>query len=386
METEYQKAIGKSIGEVVCDIAEFLELPCAINLQDGFDLRDLFSKLSMAEQLTFALLAEAYAQGWTPEAAEAFCMRAIAPAAGEEKVAAIAEAFRDRTGDDFRIYDRLYGNRFSLLDGSYWSTCLAIGMDAQEVDKVLHYLRLFTIVLVEFAYMENRNPGEIYAWAYYESFRQMLDNLMTEPEPMPDPLPLKVVKIGGSAGKRDGDTYLLSLGVDIQNPSTEYMARDIALNITLKDKNGNVITHIKDQLKSLDPDTTYHYGVTRKIRGEATANIAASAKAESHLKLSTPIMKHLKLSGLRFSREEEALVTNCKLSNEYGIPLSGVVLHYQLLDETGKIIGGSGEWLLDGVSATDPTPITSKIDIPLPGSKKILYSTDFDALDLLKES
>ena len=383
METEYQKAIGKSMGEVMRDIEEFLSLPYPVELQEPIDLRTILPNLNMAEQLTFAILAEAYAQGWTPEAAEAFCARAIVPTAGEASIAPIAEAFRDRTGDAYRQYDKLYGNRFALLDGSYWATALALGIDAEDVERVLYYLRLFTVLLIEFAYMENRNPDAIYAWQYYESFRGMLDSLMAEPEP--DPLPLKVSKIGGSAGKRDGDSYLLSLGVDIQNPNPGHMAREISLDITLKDRSGNVITVIKDRLQSLDPDATYHYGVTRKICGAATANISAVAKAAGYLKLPTSIMKHIKLSALRFGREEDAITTNCKLANEYGTPLHGVVLHYQLLDERNKIIGGSSEWFLDGFSADEIKIVSNKIEIPLPTAKKVLYSTDFDALDLVKE-
>ena len=384
METEYQKAIGKSMGEVMCDIKEFLELPCPVALKDKVDLRVILPELNMAEQLTFALLAEAYAQGWTAEAAEAFCTRAIAPIAGADAVAPIAAAFRDRSGDAYRHYDKLYGNLFSLMDGSYWATALAIGMEGEAIDLVLFYLRLFTVVLIEFAYMENRNPEAIYAWQYYESFRGMLDALLKQPEPAVEPQPLKITKIGGSAGKRDGDSYLLSLGVDIQNPDTAHMARDIALEITLKDKDGNVIAVIKDRLQSLDPDTTYHYGVTRKVRGAATANISASAKAAGYIKLSTPIMKHIKLSSLRFERGEESIVTNCKLTNEYGTPLQSVALHYQLLDEKNKIIGGAAEWLLDGFAADEVKSIAPKIDIPLPNAKKVLYSADFDALALVK--
>ena len=118
METEYQKAIGKSMGEVMRDIEEFLSLPYPVELQEPIDLRTILPNLNMAEQLTFAILAEAYAQGWTPEAAEAFCARAIVPTAGEASIAPIAEAFRDRTGDAYRQYDKLYGKRFALLDGS----------------------------------------------------------------------------------------------------------------------------------------------------------------------------------------------------------------------------------------------------------------------------
>ena len=380
METEYQKAIGNSMDEVVREVSEFLALPYPIQLQEEFDLRNLLPDLNMAEQLTFALVSEAHVQKWTAEQIEAFCAQAIAPVAGEAIVATVLDAFKDRSSDEYLRLRALYGSHFTLLDGSYWATCLAFGIDGDAVDKVLYYLRLFTVVLIEFAYMDGRNPSNTYVWQYYESFRGMIDELTA-----PKPLPLKVTKIGGSAGKRDSESYLLSLGVDVQNPNERYMAREVALTITLKDKAGNVITEIVDTLQSIDPDTTYHYGVTAKVCGAATANISATARAASYLKLSTPIMKHVKLSALRFGREEDAIVTNCKLTNEYGSDIPTTVLHYQLLDEKNKIIGGSSERLPDGFAADEVKAIAPRIEIPLPNAKKVLYSTDFDALELVKE-
>lgn len=382
METEYQKAIGKSREAVIQDIAEFLSLPFPIPLQEEIDLRNLLPDLNMAEQLTFALFSEASAQGQPLEDVAAFCRHAIAPVAGSETVEKIEKAFADRASEDFLLQRALYGGSFALLDGSYWATCLAFGIDADSVDKVLHYLRLFTVILIEFAYMDGQNPTNTYAWQYYESFRGMIDEL-TAP-PAPDPLPLKVTKIGGSAGKRSEDSYLLSLGVDIQNPNSIYMARDVSLTVTLKDKAGNVITQIIDILQSIDPDTTYHYGVTARVHGAATANISASTKTSSYVKLNTPIMKHIKLASLRFGREEDAIVTNCKLTNEYGSNVPSTVLHYQLLDENNKIIGGSKERLPDGFATDEIKSIAPRIEIPLPNAKKVLYSTDFDALELVK--
>lgn len=383
METDFGRAVGKSVGEVMRDVTEFLSLSYPVHPKKQIDLNTLLPELNMAEQLTFALFAEADAHGWEPHAIEAFCRQAVSPVAGDAVVDKITAAFRAREGEDFRRLEKLYGNRFVLLDGSYWATCLALGIDAEQVGEVLYYLRLFVVTMMGFAYMEDRNPSETYTWQYYASFRGMLDELTKAPDP--DPLPLKITKIGGSAGKRDGDGYLLSLGVDVQNPNEDRMARDVSLDVTLKDKDGEVITVIKDRIQSLDPKATYHYGVTRKIRGAAVASFSATAKAASHIKLTTPIMKHIKLTSLRFTRAEDSTAMNCKLTSEYDMPLRAATLHYQHLDESGRIIGGSGEWFLEGFSAGEVKDVTSKVAIPLPSVKKVIYSMDFDALELVKE-
>lgn len=383
METEFQKAVGKSPGEVVRDISEFLSTPYPI-LHRGkqIDLCTLTPELNMHEQFSFALLSEAYAQGWEVRAAESFYRRAVSPAVSPAVANSMIEAFRDRDSAAYRAYEKVYGNRFSLSDGSYWATCLAISIDAGSPAAVLRYLRLFTVTLMEFAFMEARNPTTTYTWRYYESFRRLLDEL-TEPETAL--LPLKVRALGGTAGKRDGDSYALSLGVDIENPNPDRMARDVSVDVTLKDRNGNTVAVIKDQIRSIDPATVYHYGVTRKVRGAATAGISASAKASSYLKLSTPIMKHIKLTKLRLFRPENATRLVGALVSEYDRPLSTVTLHYQLLTDDNKIVGGGGEWLMDSIAPNAPCEVTSNIALTVPNAAKAVYSVDFDAMELVRD-
>ena len=72
METEFQKAVGKGIGEVMRDIAEFLSTPFIINEERQLDLCTLVPDLNMHEQFSFALLSEAHTQGWEQETAENF--------------------------------------------------------------------------------------------------------------------------------------------------------------------------------------------------------------------------------------------------------------------------------------------------------------------------
>lgn len=383
METEFQKAVGKGIGEVMRDIAEFLSTPFIINEERQLDLCTLVPDLNMHEQFSFALLSEAHTQGWEQETAENFYRHACGKVVENEVIETMIEIFRDRSSKEYRAYAQKYGNRFTALDGSYWATVLALGIDAGQVSEVMQYLRLFTVCLMEFAYMEDRNPDATYTWCYYDSFRQMLDDLTAEPDP--EPLPLKVRALGGSAGKREQDTYYLSLGLDIENPNFDRLARGIQLDITLKDKEGQVITVIGDKLESLDPGAIYHYGVTRKIRGNAVASFSATAKAVSHIKLQTPIMKHVALSELRLRKNGDGMHFSGNMIGKYDVPLRSMTLHYQFLSAQNKILGGGSEWVLDGLEPGGTRQVNSKIALPIEGAAKVVYSVDFDVVQLLEE-
>ena len=383
METEFQKAVGKGIGEVVRDIADFLSTPFVINEERQLDLCTLIPDLNMHEQFSFALLSEARTQGWEPETAENFYRHACGKVIAPETVSAMIAAFRNPDGKEYRAYAQKYSNRFTALDGSYWSTVLALGIDAGQVSEIMQYLRLFTVCLMEFAYMEDRNPEATYTWCYYDSFRLMLDELLAEPDP--EPLPLKVRAFGGSAGKREQDSYYLSLGVDIENPNMDRLARGIQLDIVLKDKEGKTITTIGDRLECVDPGAIYHYGVTRKIRGNAVASFSASAKAAGYLKLQTPIMKHMELSELRLKKNGEGMHFSGTMKGKYDVPLRSMTLHYQFLSAENKILGGGSEWVLDGLEPGGTRHVDSKIALPIEGAKKVVYSVDFDVVQLLEE-
>ena len=383
METEFQNAVGKGIGEVRRDIADFLSTPFIINREKQIDLCSLVENLNMHEQFSFALLCEAEAQGWQADAAESFYRHVASGVIDPSTVEAMIQAFRNRDSEEFQSYSARYSNRFGALDGSYWSTALALGIDADQVSDVMRYLRLFTVALMEFAYMEDRNPEATYTWCYYDSFRQMLDELVAEPDP--EPLPLKVRALGGSAGKREGDSYALSLGLDIENPNDDRMARGIQIDITLKDKEGKVITVIGDKLESLDPSAVYHYGITRRIRGAAVGSISATAKVASYLKLTTPIMKHFKLSELRLTRSGDGMQFFATVASEYDRPLRSLTLHYQFLSKENKILGGGSEWLMSGLSPETPAKIASKVGVPVAGAAKVVYSIDFDAIELVAD-
>lgn len=381
MEYEFQNAIGKSVGEVVRDVTDFLSCSCVINPERQIDLAQILPDLNMAEQFSFALLSEAQTQGVRAEEAEAFYRHAVGSLIPDAVMDRMIAAFRDPSGDDYRLYRAKYGNSFTLLDGSYWSTCLALGIDCERIEDVLQYLRLFTVCLMEYAYMGNRNPERTYTWKYYESFRRMLDDLTAPPEP--DPLPLRVRALGGTAGKREGEVYTLSLGIDVENPNPDRMAYDVELDITLKDRTGAVITTVKDRIRSIDPATVYHYGVTRRIRGAATAGISASAKAGMHLKLSTPIMKHVKLESFRQIKQENVTAVRGDLRSEYDTPLRSLTFHYQFLSPDNKILGGGSEWLADGIAANGSAAFASELPLAIKNASKVVYSLDFDAMELI---
>ncbi|MBR2722367.1 MAG: hypothetical protein IKB75_06290 [Clostridia bacterium] len=379
METEFQNAMGKSIGEVLCDIAEFLSTPYVIGKEKPVDLCTLLPELNMHEQFSFALLSEARHLGMSPAACQNFYLRACADSIGELKCRQMLALFESSEAE-FAPFRARYGNHFGMTDGSYWATCLALGIDNGEIDKVLHYLRMFTVTLMEFAYMEGRNPDSTYTWRYYESFRAILDELL-----QPAPTQTKVLSVGGSVGKREGNSYLLSLGVDIENPNPDRMAQGICINIRLKDKGGNLIVDITDKLLSIDPATTYHYGITRKITGESVASFSVTAYAEHFLKLSTPIMQHVTVNDASFRSENGNTVLSGRLQSAYDTSLRAMTLHYQFRDENDRLLGGNSEWLLDGIAEKGEIDLCARTPLTFPTAKRILYSTDFNALELVRE-
>lgn len=382
METDFQNAVGKSVGEVLCDLGDFAAAPAPVPRKKNLDLCTLLPDLNMRQQLAFALLAEADLQGWQPESAENFCRRAL-NAQDHPELEALFAAFRAPDSGDGKLLCEKYASGFSVSGNSYWATCLAIGIDAGAIREVMDYLRRFLVVMMEFAYMEDRNPEKTYAWTYYESFNAILGELTAEAEP--EPLPLKVRAIGGSSGKRGEDGYLLSLGVDVENPNKDRMARDVRLEIVLYDRERNVIARIRDHLNCVDPGAVYHYGVTRRIRGAAVSDISADAQAASFLRLSTPIMKHLTLTDLRATRKDGNVSLTGTLSGTYDRPLRSLVMHYQLLSRENRILGGADLWFFDGIAAGETKKISFGPGLPIPEGNKVVCSFDFDASELLSD-
>lgn len=382
MDNTYRNIAGKSAGEVARDIADFLSHSCPVQARQEMDLANLLPDLTMKEQFSFALLMEARMQGWDPTAAEGFYLRACAPIVGAKTADAMLAAFRDPDGEIFRGYLEKYGCDFGLSSHAYWTACLAVAIDAKAISALMGYLRSFTFCLMEFAYMDDRNPDRTYAWNYYESFQRILDELTTAPTEL---VPLKVCSLGGSAGKRINDSYPLSLGVDLQNPNADRMAWNIQVDTTLKDRDGNVITVIADRVNCIDPGAVFHYGITRRIHGPAVAHISVSAKSETFTKLTTPVMKHIRVTEVSLKKQNEGRLFSGSMVNRYDCPIRVCALHYQFLSAQNKILGGGCEWLLDGFPVGGEKTFSVFCPVPVPGAAKVVYSVDFDAKELLRE-
>lgn len=380
MNTENLNIAGKNAGEIARDIADFLSQTCVVQGRQEMDLANMLPDLNMREQFSFALLMEAKTQGWSGEAAEAFYLRICAPLVGSEVANAMIAAFRDPDGEAFAIYSEIYGSRFGLSSHSYWTSCLAVAIDAKAISQLLDYLRAFTFCLMEFAYMEDRNPDKTYAWGYYESFGRILSELTT---PIEEPEAIVVRSVGGSAGKREKDGYFLSLGLDVQNPNAGHMAWNTQIDITLKDKDGNVIAVIEDQINCIDPDTVFHYGITRRIRGAAVAHISASARAGTFTKLSLPIMKNIKLTKVSMQKSETEGILKGTLTSSYDRPIKSFALHYQFLSAENKILGGGCEWFFEEFPEGGEKKIAAKCAVAIRNAAKVVYSVDFNAQELL---
>ncbi len=380
MDAELQNRIGKSAGEVARDIADFLNQTCVVQGRQEVDLASILPELNMREQFAFALLMEAHTQGWDSTVAEGFLLRAYAPMAASQAAENVIAAFRDPHGEAFANYLVRYGCDFGLTSPSYWTSALAVAIDAKAIPQLMQYLREFLFCLMEFAYMEDRNPDKTYTWSYYESFNRILAELTT-PEETPEAL--KIRSIGGTAGKKEGSDYFLSLGVDLQNPNPSHMAWNVQIDVTLKDKDGNVIAVIGDQINCIDPDSVFHYGITKKIRGEAVAHISATARAGAFTKLSTPIMKHIKLAKPSIKRVDGEARLSGTLTSAYDCSISSYALHYQFLNAENKILGGGSEWFFEEFSAGGEKRFSLRCPVPVKNAAKVVYSVDFNVQELL---
>ena len=375
MEIQFRDAVGKSTGEVIRDISDFLSTTCIIHSKKQIDLCSLLPDLNMHEQFLYALLCEAKLQGWDSANSERFCRLSCAEAMGSEAFDRMLQAFA-ASSQEWQTYTKKYSNRFSLFDGSYWATALALGIDSNQVETVMHYLRLFTVTLTEFAYMENANPESTYAWGYYESFRKMLDDLIAPPAPQLQ-IP-KIRAIGGSVGKRQGDTYILSLGVDVENPNAEHLANDIDLNITLKDQNREIITVIKDRIAAIPPKSIYHYGVTRRICGATTASLSAKATAGEYQKIQSPFPQFTPNSA-KLRKENDQTKLSCILHSDQELVEQPLAVHYQFLSADHKILGGGSEWKLAEPIEQNALPFSTTLPILIKGACKIVCSVSFEA-------
>lgn len=380
MLTSHRQAAHKSVDEIARNIAKFLSLTCTVQGKKQVDLSNLLPDLNMREQFSFALLMEAREQGWERADAEKFFRFAVAPAVGNETTRRILSALEDPKGKDFAELLARYGCDFSFPSPAYWSTALAVAIDADAISVLMDYLRGFVFCILDFAYMDNRTPEQTYVWRYYESFQRILDKLSAPEEPS---LPIRVCALGGTVGKRSTNGYMLSLGVDLKNPDPAHMAWNVRLTVTLTDRYGNVIDVIEDRVQCIDPASTFHYGITRKIQGNAVAHFSATATADAASRLSTPIMQYVTLSNATLKKTADGSLIKGRLTNGYDRPLSSLTLHYQLLNKENKILGGGKKELSEAFPSNAERLVSWGLPICVKDAARILYSVDFNAQELL---
>ena len=377
---DHNEIAGKSAGEVARNISDFLSQTLVVKGRRQMDLANLLPDLNMREQYSFALLMEAKTQGWEWASAENFYLRFCAPAVGNEVANAMLTAFQDPNGAQFANYREKYGCDFSLASRAYWSSCFAVAVDAKEISKLMEYFQGFMFSLLQFAYMGNRTPDHTYAWKYYDSFQSILADLTS---PIDHPKDLEVRGLGATAGKKEGDSYDLAFGLDVYNPNATHMAWNVKVDICLKDQNGAVITTVQDQIHCIDPNGMFHYGFTRKIRGNRVAHISVSAKASQYSKLTIPLMNHITMQKISINRQAIPNKLNGMLKNNYDCPLYSYALHYHFLDAQCKILGGGSEWFFEEFQAGEEKAFSIPCPVPMNEAAKIVYSIDFNAQDLL---
>ncbi len=382
IQADHKEIAGKSAGEIARNISAFLSRTLPVQARREMDLANLLPDLNMKEQYSFAILMEAKTQGWEWASAENFYLRFCAPAVGDEIAKAILDAFRAPDGDAFRKYEEKYGCNFGLTSRAYWSSCFAVAVDAKAVPQLMEYFQSFVFSLLEFAYMGSRNPDTTYAWKYYDSFQNILTELTTPPDEIH---PLKILGMGGTSGNRSGDSFDLTFGLDIHNPNATHMAWNTKVDVRLKDQNGKIITTVEDQVNCIDPNGIFHYGFTRRIRGNSVAHVSAYAKAEQFSRLSLPLMKHISMEKISMDRRSQPPKLNGKLKNKYDCPLYSYALHYQFLSPENKILGGGCEWFFEEFGAGEEKNFSISCPVPVKGAAKIVYSVDFNAQDLLKK-
>ena len=96
-------------------------------------------------------------------------------------------------------------------------------------------------------------------------------------------------------------------------------------------------------------------------------------------------MKHVALSELRLRKNGEGMHFSGNMTGKYDVPLRSMTLHYQFLSAQNKILGGGSEWVLDGLEPGSTRQVNSKIALPIDGAAKVVYSIDFDVVQLLEE-
>ena len=147
-------------------------------------------------------------------------------------------------------------------------------------------------------------------------------------------------------------------------------------NRILKDKNGDVIATVKDRISEIAPATVFHYGVTRRIAGAATAGLSAKVRATSFQKRDAT--NRATLSDARIGYGEAQTRLSGRITPPANTPWSALALHYQFLSADNKILGGSNEWFYKTSESTDTLTLSASVPVEIRGAAKLVFSADLD--------
>lgn len=188
--------------------------------------------------------------------------------------------------------------------------------------------------------------------------------------------PLICRKIGSSIGQfwNNGE-YSISLGADINNPNTTLTAKNITVEVTLKDSSGRILKVINDSINTIDAGKTFHYGMQQSgIVGEPVT-FSVSAYARDYEESNGDMVSETATFLNPYFRPDGAWGSlTGELQNNRSYSLDGANIYFQFVNATGEIVGGASEWI-DYLPANGVRSIQYNGFIP-DSIKKINYSLD----------
>lgn len=193
-------------------------------------------------------------------------------------------------------------------------------------------------------------------------------------------LPLKVEKVGGTLGPVDRDNCrTVCVGVDIVNPNKNKMASFITVEVTLSDANGNVVDVINEDIYHIDAGATFHFGYTKVWVNGSVVNISANAYARGFVDTNKTAMDGTSFGNCSLNNDFAANICTVGglLKSDYNRPIQGCTVHFQIVNASGKIIGGDNVYL-DYLPAGQTRSISSDLSLCIQGGSKIIHSIDFD--------
>lgn len=408
MERDFRNAVGKQPGEIARDIALFLELPCVIRRDKEIDLSHLLPNLNIRGQVAFALFSELLSGTDTPDEAEAHFRGLAEPAYGADAVTAVAEAFCNRDGTDYRAMAARYGANFTLDDEGFWPSCLALALDAgaEATASLMNYFRQFTFLLLEVAYREDCRPDTPYVWGYYESFHAVLENLcdavlsseskedqtaqngeetpsvspskhietpLENPSESVEKPKITVSAVGCRCGSARENGYPITLGCDLCNTHPTIAAENLTVCFHLYNPGGKEAAVIRETVRRIEPGAVFHLGLTKQARGariarvSVTATVGGASTGRTDAKIGT-------LESPSILQKDGRTVLSGSFLCDAEAAGGPVRFFAQLRNADGRIIGG-GTVRISAVPG-ERIPIAFPIPLSMPDAVKLAWSAE----------